>query len=557
MLTLLLLTCAVQAQAPDLVIYHGVIHPDADVVETAATLPTAIALRDGRVLALGSDEDILALADADTERWDIHGRHVYPGFTDAHIHLMGLGGAELNLDLMGTESWEDIVALALEWRQSHGEDSWIVGRGWDQNDWRNTDFPVHHRLSEALPETPVVLVRVDGHALIANAAAMRLAGVTKDTPDPPGGRILRDQNGELTGVFVDTAESLLWRVVPAANGEQELRKKALLAQKRLHQHGITSAHDAGVGPAALAVFTQMAKEESLQLRVHAMLNGSNETQLQEWFARGPAHDVTGNGRLAVRSIKLYADGALGSRGAHMLADYSDEQGNRGLAISTAEQIAKVAERAFASGFQVCTHAIGDRGNRIVLDVYERIAGKALERLRAGRWRVEHAQIIALEDIPRFGSLGVVPSMQPQHQTSDMPWAEERVGPERIRGAYAWRSLLDGGVRIPSGSDAPVERLDSLAAYLAAVSRQTRAGQPAGGWYPEERMTPQEARQSMTTWAAWSAFREDDLGKLLPGYHADLVLLSKPLDIVEPKAVGQIEIEATVFAGEVVYRRASR
>jgi len=325
----------------------------------------------------------------------------------------------------------------------------------------------------------------------------------------------------------------------------------------LHQHGITSAHDAGVGPAALTVFQQMAQDESLQLRVHAMLNGANETQLQEWFARGPSHDVTGNGRLAVRSIKLYADGALGSRGAHMLADYSDEQGNQGLAVSSAKQIADVAERAFANGFQVCTHAIGDRGNRIVLDVYESIAGKAKEQLRAARWRVEHAQVIAPEDIPRFGTLGIVPSMQPQHQTSDMPWAEERVGPERIRGAYAWRSLLDNGVRIPSGSDAPVERLDSLAAYLAAVSRQTRSGEPSGGWYPEERMTPQEARQSMTTWAAWSAFREDDLGRLLPGYHADLVILNAPLEAIEPKAVGQIQIEATVFAGDVVYRRSSR
>lgn len=557
MLSTFLLVFAAQVAAPDMVLFHGSIHPDADVVESAETLPTALALRDGRVLAIGSDGEMLALADDQTSRWDLKGHHVYPGFTDAHLHLMGIGAAAENLDLMETTSWEDIVAAVVQRATSQAANSWVIGRGWDQNDWRQTDFPHHLLLSEELPDTPVILVRVDGHALIANAAAMRLAGISKDTPDPAGGRILRDAQGEATGVFVDTAMDLIWQAMPRSAAAGQAQRYAQTAQTVLHRFGITSVHDAGVGPGRLAALESMAKAGDLKLRVHVMLDGSNESQLKEWFARGPAADLAGNGTLAVRAVKLYADGALGSRGAHMLEDYSDESGNRGLAVLTPKQIESVAKRAFASGFQVCTHAIGDRGNRTVLDVYERVASKAMEQLRAARWRVEHAQIIALEDIPRFGTLGIVPSMQPQHQTSDMPWAEDRVGPERIHGAYAWRSLLAAGVRIPSGSDAPVERLDPLAAYLAAVSRRTRSGQPEAGWYPEERMTPQEARQSMTTWASWAAFREDDLGKLLPGFHADLVVLNGPLDAVEPDAVNRLEILATVFAGEVVFRQAMR
>jgi len=537
--------------APQAVLYGGHIHADAD-AGVAATA-TAIALERGRVLAIGTDAEMLALAAKSTRKLDLHGQHVYPGFTDAHAHLLGIGAQTEELNLVDTESFEDIVALVVARAQELPAGAWLMGRGWDQNDWRLQVFPHHALLSAALPEIPVVLSRIDGHALLANAAAMRLAGISAATPDPPGGRILRDQEGNPTGVFIDAAQSLIGQAIPALD-RATLQRRALAGVTELHRRGITAIHDAGEGPDAIAVLRELASKELLQQRVHLMLDGSNEALLQEWFARGPAKDLGGHGTLAIRAVKLYADGALGSRGAELLADYSDEPGNRGLGVTPSARMEEVARRALAAGFQVCTHAIGDGGNHRVLDVYQKVGAKEPERLRAARWRIEHAQVIAPEDIARFAALGIIPAMQTQHQTSDMPWAEQRLGPERIHGAYAWRSLIDAGCLIANGSDAPVERLDPIGAFIAAVSRSTRKGQPEGGWYPQQSMTPQEALQSMTTWAARAAFREADLGKLLPGYRADLVILSAPLQGKDSASLNHVQVLATWFAGVEVYRQ---
>lgn len=541
------------SQSADLIVSGGAIH----VGGAGDGVVEALALRGGRVVAAGAESAVRRdCAGPGTAVLELDGRAVYPGFQDAHLHLAGIGFAALQADLMGTASYAEVVARARAKAAELPAGAWVQGRGWDQNDWTETSFPTHDALSAALPDRPCALTRVDGHALLANAAAMRAAGVTAATPDPPGGRILRDARGEPTGVFVDAAEGLILRAIPPPS-DAELEEALLRGQEALHARGITGAHDAGVGARTVALAERLARTGRLKLRLHLMLDGSDEALLEEWFARGPAGDLDGDGRVAVRAVKLYADGALGSRGALLLAEYSDEPGNRGLRLIEPERLASVCARAFAAGFQVCTHAIGDAGNRMVLDAYERALGPIASwpdhpRNRA-RWRVEHAQVLHPDDARRFAALGVVASMQTQHQTSDMPWAGARLGAERERGAYAWRWLLDSGARLANGSDAPVERLDPIAAYCAAVHRRTLDGEPLGGWHPEQRMTPEEALLAMTEWAAWAAFREDDLGGLLPGDRADFVVLDEPFAGQEPRELARLRVLETWFAGERVWR----
>jgi len=537
---LLLAACVVPLGGPSqpaTVFHGGRIH----VLDAGDAVVEAMAVRGGLVIAAGTLAEARRAAGHGAEQVDLQGRAVYPGFADAHLHLTGIGLARMQADLRGTLSEQEVVERAAAAAAALPEGAWLQGRGWDQNDWPAQEFPTHGALSAALPDRPAVLARVDGHAVLANAAAMRAAGVTAQTPDPPGGRILRDAAGAPTGVFVDAAEGLITRAIPPPS-DAELERALDLAQAELHAQGITAVHDAGAGNREIEIYRRWAREGRLRLRVHAMLHGNDPALLAEWYAQGPDPDYAGLGVLAVRAVKIYSDGALGSRGAQLLEDYADEPGHRGLAQIGAEELTAACARARAAGFQVCTHAIGDGANRMVLDAYAAKGGPDL------RWRVEHAQVLHRDDVLRFVELGVIPSMQAQHQTSDMPWAGARLGAERARGAYAWRWLLDAGCMIPNGSDAPVETPDVRAAWCAAVHRRTLTGDPAGGWHPEQRMSEAEALRALTVWPAYAAFRERDLGRLVPGCRADFVILDRPLAGLQPQEIAALAIEETWFAG---------
>jgi len=544
----LCLAAPLAAQQPrtapaDLVVTNARIYT----VDETRPVVEALAVRGGRVVFAGSRRGAMTLAGAATRVMDLGGRTVIPGMTDAHAHLLGLGAALRTVDLTGASSYDEVIARVAARAREAPAGSWILGRGWDQNRWPDTRFPTHDALSAAVPDRPVWLERVDGHAGLANARAMRAAGVTAATRDPEGGRVERDGAGAPTGVFVDNAQGLVDRAVPEATRE-ELRASVLAAVKEANRWGLVAIHDAGATRRTIEVYEELARAGRFDLRDYVMV-ADDSASLDHYFRLGPRSALHG-GRLWVRAVKLYADGALGSRGAALLAPYSDDPNNTGLLVSAPEHIRRRTERALRAGFQVNTHAIGDRGNRVVLDAYER-ALAAVPRADP-RLRVEHAQVVSPEDIPRFAALGVIPSMQASHQTSDMGWAERRVGAERIKGAYAWRSLLRTGVVIPNGSDFPVEQVNPLIGFHSAVTRQDPQNQPPGGWYPEQRMTRDEALRAMTIWPAYAAFMEKDAGSLSPGKYADFVVLDQDIMEVPAERIMATRVLATYLGGKVVY-----
>ena len=528
----------------------------ADLIVTGATIYTvdslrptaqALAVRGGRVLYVGTRDSALALRGTATRVVDASGRTLIPGMVDAHAHLLGLGTSLRNVDLVGTKSYDEVIARVVARARELPKGSWILGRGWDQNDWSNQAFPTHEALSRALPNNPVVLERVDGHALLANARAMKLAGIARDTRDPDGGRLERDSSGAPTGVFVDNAQGLVERRVPELT-HAELQDAVLRAVRETSRWGLTGIMDAGATRRTIDVYEALARQGRFTLRDYVLVH-DDSTDLAHYFARGPQSALY-DGHLWIRGVKLYADGALGSRGAALLAPYSDAPQNSGLLVSAPAHIQAVTTEALRHGFQVATHAIGDRGNEVVLDAYE-AALKAVPTPDA-RLRIEHAQVIAPTDIPRFHALGVIPSMQASHQTSDMYWAEKRLGPQRVRGAYAWRSLLNTGVIIPNGSDFPVERVNPLISFHSAVTRQDAENQPPGGWYPNERMTREEALKAMTLWPAMAQFQEKELGSLAPGKRADFVLLDQDIMTVAPERILDTKVVSTWLGGRAIY-----
>ncbi|HJQ24908.1 MAG TPA: amidohydrolase, partial [Blastocatellia bacterium] len=484
---------------------------------------------------------------------DLRGAAVYPGFTDAHAHLLGLGNMLQRVNLAGSTSYDEVIARVKAWAKDVKPGEWIQGRGWDQNRWPVKEFPTHEALSRAFPNNPVVLDRIDGHALLANARAMELAHVTAATRDPAGGRIVRLASGAPSGVFVDNAKSLISRAVPEPT-RTNTRKAILAAVAEANRWGLTGIHDPGEDAEAVGIYEELAKAGNYNLRNYVMLSdpgepGSARAMGNPYIQRGPQNALY-DGHLWIRAIKLYADGALGSRGAALLAPYSDDPNNSGLLVSRPEHIEAWAEWALRHGFQINVHAIGDRGNRVVLDAFD----SALRRIPTAnhRFRVEHAQVLSPQDIPRFAKLGVIPSMQATHQTSDMRWAESRVGPQRIRGAYAWRSLLNTGVIIPNGTDFPVEEVNPLLTFHAAVTRQDPTNWPAGGWYPDQKMTRQEALQSMTIWPAYAGFQESVLGSLTPGKYADFVVLDRDIMRVPDTEILAARVLSTWIGGKRVY-----
>jgi predicted amidohydrolase YtcJ len=535
------------AQQPraDLIVTNGRIYT----VDETHPIVEAFAVKDGRIEFAGSAREAMALRGPQTRVVDLHGGTVIPGMVDAHAHFLGLGLGLQNVDLNDALSYDEVIARVVERAKRAPAGAWILGRGWDQNRWADTHFPTADALSRAVPDHPVWLTRVDGHAGLANAAALKAAGVTAATKDVTGGRIERDANGNPAGVFVDNAQSIVDRVVPPASREQE-RQALIDAAKEANRWGLVGLHDAGEGRATIDVVEELARAGQLSLRVYMMVS-DDSAAIAHYFARGPQSALY-DGHLWIRTVKLYADGALGSRGAALLEPYSDDPKNVGLLRTTPQHIQDVATRALRAGFQVATHAIGDRGNRVALDAYE----AALNAVPTAdhRFRIEHVQILHHDDVPRFAQLGVIPSMQAVHATSDMYWAGTRLGAVRLLGAYVWRSLLNTGVVIPNGSDFPVERVNPLLSFHAAVTRQDARDWPPGGWFPEQRMTRDEALRSMTIWPAFAAFQETAMGSIAAGKYADFVILDRDIMTVGDRDLLGTQVLATYIGGKAVYER---
>ncbi len=541
---MMLLLAVLTLQQADLVVTNARIYTS----DVNRPVVEAFAVRGGRIAFVGSNRGALALAGPRTERLDLSGKTVITGMVDAHAHLLGLGQGLRTVDLVGTRSYEEVIARVVERAKTARPGEWIRGRGWDQNDWADTRFPTQAALSRAVPNNPVYLTRVDGHAALVNAKALELAQVSAATSDPSGGRFIRDSANNPTGVLVDNAQGIVGRVIPAPS-RAELREQTLGAIAEANRWGLTGIHDAGVAPEGIAVYEELAKEGRYNLRNYVMVR-SSDSVLDAFMQRGPQKGLY-DGRLWIRAIKLVADGALGSRGAALLEPYSDDPGNTGLITTPPERIRSVAVRALKAGFQVNVHAIGDRANRMVLDQFE----AALREVPTAdhRFRIEHAQILRYQDIPRFAELDVIPSMQGSHQTSDMYWVPNRLGWARAQGAYAWRSLLNTGVVIPNGSDFPVEAVNPLISFHSFFTRQDADNFPPGGWMPEQRTTRQEALLSITLWPAYAAFMENESGSLTVGKYADFVVLDRDIMTVAPEAVLGTHVLLTVLGGKAVYR----
>ena len=549
-ITVIAATAALGAHQPasplpaDLIVHNAVVHTMAEAHPAAE----GFAVQGTRFVAVGTSAEVLKWRGASTQVIDARKQAVVPGMQDAHGHVLGLGASLQELDLRDTPSFDAIVAKVRARVSEMREGEWILGRGWDQNRWPVADWPTGSPLDAAAPRNPVFLTRVDGHAAVANRSALLAAAITRDTPDPPGGRLIRDASGSPTGVLVDTAQSLVARHIPQPSREQ-LTRQLLLADQELRRLGLTMVHDAGVAPDAIDVYRAVIDDDRFATRIYVMLTGLSTG---DWFTRGPLIDP--QHRFTVRAIKLVADGALGSRGAALTEDYADEPGNRGLLVTPPEQLHAVTRAASEARFQTAIHAIGDRANHEVLRIFERVAHE-VPGARDLRLRDEHAQIVDATDIPSFARLGVIASIQPTHCTSDMPWAPRRLGDARIaEGAYAWRKLVNAGARLAHGSDFPVERPNPLLGFYAAITRQDGEGRPAAGWAPDQRLTRAEALYGMTLGAAYAAHAERDLGSIEPGKLADFVVLSRDIMEVAPQDVLSTTVVRTVVGGRTVYEQ---
>ncbi len=534
-----------QQQAPDLILHNARIYTVVD----ARPRASAVAIRGTRLIAVGEDADVLTLKGPATRIVDLEGRTVVPGLADAHGHVTNLGAGMQRLDFRGVKSYDEIVAMVKRRAATAEPGAWILGRAWDQNLWADKTFPTHEKLDEAAPINPVYLTRVDGHAGLANAKAMQIAGVTRATEAPAGGRIIKDATGNPTGVFIDRAQGLVTQQIPAES-EARLDEQILLADTECRRLGLTMVHDAGTSARTIAAYKRLADAGLLQTRIYAMARGSL-AELEPLFKAGPIANFSDH-HVIVRAIKIAADGALGSRGAAMLEDYSDEPGNRGLRTTPPADVYAQTLAASKAGFQTCIHAIGDRANRAALDTFERVQ-KEVPGAKDLRLRVKHAQIISAPDIQRFGALSVIASMQPTHCTSDMPWVPARIGPKRTAdGAYVWQKLIKSGAVLASGSDFPVEEPNPMLGLFAAVTRQAVDGGPPEGWAPDQRLSRMEALKSFTINAAYAAHMEKDLGTIEAGKLADLVVLSADIMTEPARSILTTTVVKTMIGGKWVF-----
>ncbi|MFB9245241.1 amidohydrolase [Massilia antarctica] len=510
---------------------------------------TSLAFDDkGRILAVGSAAQTRAKAPK-ARHIDLLGKTVLPGLIDAHGHVFGLGEMLTQLDLAGSATLADALKAAADYARANPSHLWLRGRGWNQEIWKLGRFPTAAELDGAVADRPIWLERVDGHAGWANTRALQLAGITRDTPDPAGGKIVRDADGNASGVLVDAAQELVAKVLPKQS-EAQARVVLDRALKQIAQMGLTGVHDAGINASQDALYRDYADHGKLSARVYAMI-GDVGADFDQLSARGPLKTYA-NDLYALRAVKLYADGALGSRGAALIAPYSDEPASHGLLFRQNADIYAMMDKAMRRGYQVNVHAIGDAGNRQILDGYQqlipRYQGAAL------RHRIEHAQVVAPSDIARFKTIGIVPSMQPTHATSDMNMAEQRVGPQRIKGAYAWRTFLKQGSRIACGSDFPVESSNPFFGIHAAVTRQDAAGRPAAGWYANEAMTLKEALRCFTLDAAWAGHQEKFTGSLEKGKWADFIVVDQDLFTMPAAELHKVGVLQTWVGGRQVFSK---
>ena len=503
----------------------------------------------GKIIAVGSTLDVARKAAKGATHVDVQGKTVLPGLIDAHGHVFGLGAIASGVMLYGSSSLEAAVRSVGDFARAHPERGWVIGNGWNQEIWKLGRFPTAFELDAAESARPVWLRRVDGHAGWANSRALALAGITRDTPDPAGGKIVRDGEGNATGVLVDNAMDLMDKVLPQP-GEADNRAALDGALAQLAQVGLTSVHDAGIDVAQDRLYRDYADHGKLTVRVYGMIFDVT-ADFDALSKNGPlnsyAHEL-----YALRAVKLLSDGALGSRGAALIEPYSDAPETRGLLFYNDGAMRARMDKAMRAGYQVNVHAIGDAGNRQLLDGYQALIG---QYHNAGlRHRIEHAQVVRLADIARFKTLGIVPSMQPTHATSDQNMAEQRVGPERIKGAYAWRTFLKQGSRIACGSDFPIESPNPFEGIHAAVTRQNNDGMPAGGWYPQQAMTVTEALRCFTLDAAWAGHQEKVIGSLEKGKWADFIVVDQDLFTVAPTVIGKTQVLQTWLAGKRVFEK---
>ena len=539
----------------DTIIFGGPIYTMDDALPSVE----AVAIKADTFLFAGTRADVEAFKGATTSMIDLAGKTMIPGLTEGHAHIMGVGYNLLNVDLREAKSYQEVVEMVVERAANTPEGTWILGRGWHQDKWieqpeMTKGFPTHDLLSEAVPNHPVWLKHASGHAALGNAKAMEIAGINGSSPQPDGGEIFMSVSGQPTGIFNETAQGLINQVVP--NQTKESDEQALkLALEQCFQYGITGFHQAGSGQNHIDLYKEFAERGELKLRLFVMLNGRDPELLDRYFKNGIEEDLFDN-QLTVRSVKLYADGALGSRGAWLLEEYTDAPGVHGHNVMPMEDIESITADAYKAGFQVCVHAIGDRANREVLDIYERTFNLYPESApKEPRFRIEHAQHFHPDDIPRFAEMGVIPAMQAIHMSSDRPWAIDRLGKQRIEwGAYMWQTLLQSGAHIVNGTDAPVEPITPLASFYASVSRRTLAGNPDGGYEPAEKMTREQALKSYTLDAAYAAFREDRKGSIEVGKWADLTILDKDIMTIPEEEILNTEVAMTIIAGEIVYEK---
>lgn len=532
--------------AADAIYYGGPIHTG----DSAKSVVEAVAVKDGRITAVGAKADLSSAIGPETDIIDLQGAAMYPGFVDAHAHLLGIGLRELTLNLEGVGSVAELVDIAASAALEASAGEVIYGRGWIETQWPEGRFPNRADLDEASADVAIVLERADGHALVANSAALAKAGVTRETKDPEGGRIERDAAGEPTGVFIDNAMALIDKILSAPS--DDMRREAYDVGGEVYAaYGWTGLHNMSVDPSDLSLIEEEAAAGRLSIRVYNAIDKSGYDALA---MRAPRTD--NSGRIITRSVKLYVDGALGSRGAALAEPYADRPDTSGLLLMTHEEAAPLFKKALRDGIQIATHAIGDRGNTLVLDWYEEAlkAVPASERKEQNpRWRIEHAQILNPADIARFAKLGVIASMQPSHAIGDFYFAPARLGDERLDGAYAWESLLKSGAIVAGGSDAPVERGDPLIEFYAAVARKDIEGNSGADWRPEEKVTRDEALAMFTSAPAFASFQESDLGAIEVGKKADFTMFSKDIMTVPEAEILTARPVMTVVDGEIVYR----
>lgn len=525
-----------QKEKVDLIVTNGTIYT----VDDNFGIAEAMAVNEGRIVATGTNDDITGKYSSG-KTLDLDKKPVYPGFIDAHCHFYGYGlGLLKRADLMGTKSFDEILEIMKAHHEKFPSAYWIEGRGWDQNNWPEKEFPTNDKLNEFFPDNPVILIRVDGHAAIVNEKAMQKAGIDATTKIEGGDVILKQ--GKPTGVLIDNAIDLITRIIPPPDKSQ-MADALFQAQQNCFAVGLTGVHDCGLEKREIEVIDSLQSNGELKMRIYAMLTPAKET-LDEYLQKG----IVKNDLLNIRSIKLYADGALGSRGAKLIEAYSDDPGNTGLLLRSPEALREFCKLAYDHGYQVCTHAIGDSANRLMLDIYsEFLKGK-----NDLRWRIEHVQIVAPEDFGLFSQFDVVPSVQPTHATSDMYWAGDRIGTERLKGAYAFQDLLDQTGWLPLGTDFPIEGINPLHTFYAAIVRKDLKGWPEGGFQPENALSREEALKGMTIWAAKAAFEENEKGSLEPGKFADFVLLDHDIMHVGGDKLPDVKVLKTFVGGEEVF-----